>query len=344
MEKVSIVVPVYNAKKYIKKTVRSLLKQTYGNISIILVDDGSTDGSGDICDAFAKKDPRVRVLHKKNGGSFAARRDGVALCGDDELVTHCDADDVMDKNAIKNLVQGMGDSDICVGNIGSVWRRIRLRSKSKRKAATVSHDEFMDKYYCSWFGVSDVPVTFVAKLYRASLMKQAFDQVKHNVMFMGEDLSLTIYAFPLAKSVSFIEDTVYYYRPCGGTRKYVPKLYDAWNSLYTFRTALIRERGLPDWYKTLLDIELCHMVFSCFTNYLKKKDWDETGLRKEIDRLCDREEVKAAANNPKIEITKFPRVQLIKAGDKDGIFDYVMREAKKAPLKRLIKKIAVKFA
>ena len=78
MELVSIVVPVYNIEKYIENCVESLQKQTYENIEILLVDDGATDESGSICDRFAQKDGRIRVLHKKNGGLSDARKIGRA--------------------------------------------------------------------------------------------------------------------------------------------------------------------------------------------------------------------------------------------------------------------------
>ena len=70
---ISVIVPVYNIKEYLRRCVESILHQTYKNIEVLLVDDGSTDGSGDLCDELAKEDSRVRVFHKENGGSSAAR-------------------------------------------------------------------------------------------------------------------------------------------------------------------------------------------------------------------------------------------------------------------------------
>ena len=70
---ISIVVPVYNVEKYLKKCIQSIINQTYKNLEIILVDDGSTDNSGKICDEFAQKDNRIKVIHKTNGGLSDAR-------------------------------------------------------------------------------------------------------------------------------------------------------------------------------------------------------------------------------------------------------------------------------
>ena len=71
MEKVSVILPIYNVEKYLKNSIRSVQNQTYENLEIILVDDGSTDNSGKICDEIAKSDERVKVIHKQNGGLAA---------------------------------------------------------------------------------------------------------------------------------------------------------------------------------------------------------------------------------------------------------------------------------
>ena len=76
-ELISIVVPVYNIERYIEQCVLSICGQTYKNIEIILIDDGSTDGSGNICDNLAERDQRIKVIHKEHGGNATARRDGV---------------------------------------------------------------------------------------------------------------------------------------------------------------------------------------------------------------------------------------------------------------------------
>lgn len=94
---ISVIVPVYNVEKYIRRCVDSILSQTYKNLEILLVDDGSNDLSGEICDEYAGTDKRVRAFHKKNGGLASARNFGLEnVMG--EYVSFVDSDDWIEKN------------------------------------------------------------------------------------------------------------------------------------------------------------------------------------------------------------------------------------------------------
>ena len=98
-ELLSIIVPVYNSEKYVSVCIESILKQTYQNIEVILVDDGSTDESGKVCDEFEQADHRVRVFHKKNGGVSSARNLGIEKCRG-RYVTFIDSDDFVSEDFI----------------------------------------------------------------------------------------------------------------------------------------------------------------------------------------------------------------------------------------------------
>ena len=93
--KISVIVPVYNVEKYLEKSVETVLKQTYQNLEIILVDDGSEDSSGKMCDEIAKKDKRVKVIHKENGGLSSARNAGIDVATGD-YIGLIDSDDLID--------------------------------------------------------------------------------------------------------------------------------------------------------------------------------------------------------------------------------------------------------
>ncbi|MBR2708884.1 glycosyltransferase family 2 protein [Candidatus Saccharibacteria bacterium] len=112
---VSIIVPVYNVGEYVLKCLESLTNQSYERIEIIAVDDGSTDGSGETCDEFAKKDKRIKVFHKKNGGLSSARNFGIKKAKGDYICL-VDSDDYVKKDFVKKLVNAAKkcDADIVV--------------------------------------------------------------------------------------------------------------------------------------------------------------------------------------------------------------------------------------
>ena len=99
---ISIIVPVYNIEQYIEQCVLSIRNQTYKNIEIILIDDGSTDGSGNICDKLAEGDQRIKVIHKKNGGLATARKDGVNSAKG-KYIGFVDGDDWIEPNMYESL-------------------------------------------------------------------------------------------------------------------------------------------------------------------------------------------------------------------------------------------------
>lgn len=112
-ELISVIVPIYNVEKYLERSVGALLGQTYQNMELILVDDGSTDGSAAMCDAFAKQDARVKVIHKKNGGSSSARNMGLDIASGD-YIGFCDSDDYPEPDMYENLLRIMHANDNAV--------------------------------------------------------------------------------------------------------------------------------------------------------------------------------------------------------------------------------------
>ena len=116
--KVSIIIPVYNVEKYLEKCIKSVLNQTYQNLEIILVDDGSKDKSAIICDEYMVKDNRITVIHKQNGGLSSARNAGIEVATG-EAVFFLDSDDYISKECIEKLVKLMkkNSADISINQI-----------------------------------------------------------------------------------------------------------------------------------------------------------------------------------------------------------------------------------
>lgn len=129
---ISIIVPVYNVEAYLSKCVNSIREQTYINLEIILVDDGSTDSSGIICDDFEKKDSRIRVIHKSNGGLSDARN--VALeCMKGQYVTFVDSDDWISKDYVSHLYKLIVyyGSQIAIGEYIDVYENVLKRTQAE---------------------------------------------------------------------------------------------------------------------------------------------------------------------------------------------------------------------
>lgn len=112
MPKISIIVPVYNAEKYLRECVESVLHQTLSDLELILVDDGSTDSSPAFCDAFAAQDVRVKVIHKPNGRAASARNAGLRIASGD-YVAFVDADDWISPDMYEKMLQTNADVTLC---------------------------------------------------------------------------------------------------------------------------------------------------------------------------------------------------------------------------------------
>ncbi len=141
---VSIIVPVYNTGEYLIPCVESLLAQTHQNLEIILVDDGSTDGSGTVCDDFARRDGRVKVIHQKNSGVSAARNAGLdAMQG--AYLLFVDGDDTIAPNTIELALRGFrdGSADLVVFGVTKIWKQEDRTAALPMEIGTFSRQEML---------------------------------------------------------------------------------------------------------------------------------------------------------------------------------------------------------
>ena len=209
-EKVSIVVPVYNAEKYLKECIDSLIKQDYDNIEIILVDDGSTDNSPQICDEYRKKDERVKVIHKKNAGVSAARNDGIKK-STGEWVTFVDADDWVEKDYVRyHLKNGVSNnSEICLStfpNKVNKDNKVNNWNRSEDSIKTISGVEAakMMMYY-------KIVISSWNKMFKMSFIKNNNILFKENLSY-GEGFDFVINSMLKANKVTIGRGKVYNYR------------------------------------------------------------------------------------------------------------------------------------
>ncbi|WP_022752762.1 glycosyltransferase family 2 protein [Butyrivibrio fibrisolvens] len=206
--KLSIIVPVYNIDKYIGKCIDSIRSSTYTNLEVILVDDGSTDNSGNICDYYKQRDDRIIVVHKTNGGLVSARKAGVSIATG-EYVAFVDGDDFVDSdlysNAIEKLIETKADM-ICFG-----YTRWDNEGKKREVARnSLSDGIYNSSSYSVYYDEKKQTLSFIhsacTKVFRTSFLKSAVIEV-NDVVTKGEDLNITLSYLKLASSFC-IDNTI----------------------------------------------------------------------------------------------------------------------------------------
>ena len=217
-ELISVIVPVYNTEQYLVECIESILKQTYSNIEVILVDDGSTDSSGNICDEFAEKDSRVRVFHKKNEGVAVARNFGIQQ-SNGQYVVIVDSDDVAVDRMIEVLYTQIKekDADIAVGNYyiydesdGNFYYYI---TDDDYCVEVLSSQELIDRQAGAWKWNSTAFMLTTFKLYK----KVLFNDVSFTHGRRFDDEASTHRLFLRSKKTVFINDNIYLYRRRSGS-------------------------------------------------------------------------------------------------------------------------------
>ena len=205
MEKlISVIVPVYNVEKYIKKCIDSILSQTYKNIEIILVDDGSPDNCGHICDEYQKKDCRINVVHKNNGGLSDARNVGLSIAKG-EVIAFVDSDDYLENTTYEKMMALMktGDCDIVECAVTSVFTD-QINPPSKKNSEIISSTEALTRYLRT--DGKSIPRTAVwSKIFKREIL----DELWFPVGKIHEDYVLVVQAFLRAKKYGIIHEGLY---------------------------------------------------------------------------------------------------------------------------------------
>lgn len=203
---ITVIVPVFNVEKYLEKCVNSIINQEYDRLQIILVDDGSTDNSGMLCDEFSKKDNRIEVIHKNNGGLSSARNCGLDHA-DGDYIAFVDSDDYLDKDMYLNLLNA------CVSyncEIAVCGRYLEYEgSRNARTMFSLPTFRIMDSteaIKCLLLGeVMDSAAW--DKLYHANL----FDSIRYPNGVIHEDLSITTRLLFECKKIVHIGISQYHY-------------------------------------------------------------------------------------------------------------------------------------
>lgn len=202
-ELISVIVPVYNVEKYLDKCIESITKQTYSKLEIILVDDGSTDQSGKICDIWQQKDHRIEVIHKINGGLSDARNVGIKNSKGEYLV-FVDSDDYLELDMIENLYQNALENDAQIVAGGFIYETSSEQMPYYAKKNYIANSEEALKRL---FTNNDISSNICDKLYK----KELFDKIEFPVGKIHEDMATLYKLLDKACTISHIDKAGYHY-------------------------------------------------------------------------------------------------------------------------------------
>ena len=207
---VSVIIPVYNVEEYLVQCVDSVRNQTYKNIEIFLVDDGSTDQSGEICDFYSSIDDRIHVIHKKNGGLSSARNAGIELANG-EYFAFIDSDDYADLEMIEVLCDRVikAQAEIAFGGYETIDE-----TGSQLKCRSINKNYTSFEALQALSGDTGIPLgTIWNKIYKRSL----FDNIRFPLGKYHEDVFIMHELIDLCSTVCGVDKTVYYYRQRNGS-------------------------------------------------------------------------------------------------------------------------------
>lgn len=280
---ISIIVPIYDVEKYIEKCINSIINQTYKNIEIILVDDGSPDKCPEICDTFAKKDKRIKVIHKKNGGLSDARNAGID-CAEGECFIFVDSDDWVESTMVEHLVSTYKKYGVKLATCGRYITDGQLTS-----AVTFNGSE---RVYTSKEALNEIlsgkaiDVAAWDKIYSREL----FEEIRFPVGENNEDIAVFYKIIDKAGKVAHCGTPEYYYRNRPGSitklkysieaRKIIEKNLDSIEAFIDEKYPSCKQSF--NRYKTVNIYALLNKYIKCLGTkrtdeyrYLMKEFWDD---------------------------------------------------------------------
>ena len=205
-KKISVIVPVYKVEKYLERCVDSIINQTYKNLEIILVDDGSPDNCGAMCDEFAKKDERIKVIHKENGGLSSARNAGLDIATGD-YIAFVDSDDRITSDAYENLVSALGERVDAIANF--MYER-EYEGGETTTPTVIPHrvdETFSAEEYVSELMMHVGDVSACTKLFPRCVI----GDLRFPIGVLNEDLIFMLEISDKIKEIVFVGKVGYYY-------------------------------------------------------------------------------------------------------------------------------------
>ena len=289
--KISIIVPVYNAAEFLDKCVDSILNQTYGNLELLLIDDGSTDCSGEICDKYAEKDNRVTVAHIENSGVSAARNEGLKRVKG-KYVGFVDSDDWVDADMFESLIKAAEDNnaDIVMGDATTVY------SNGKTKVDTITQLSENTVLTKSDFSPR-LLLEMAGSAWRCIYRYNANLKFPLGVKF-SEDRIFNLYAFGYANKVVYLKKSYYnrFINKKSAVHRFHADYFDAVKkSAEGIEKAIKVAWNDDEKYQTAYLGQFITLAYSAINNYYYKTSTLGSDERYQaVKRLCNDEKLRSA--------------------------------------------------
>lgn len=311
MGKVSIIVPVYNAEKYLANCIESLSNQTYTNIEIILVNDGATDNSLTICENYAKKDKRIIVKSIENSGVSTARNIGIDLATG-KYITFVDSDDWAEPEMLEYAVENIEyhESDITIWSYYKNYYNNEIKLSLLPGGDQVFEDDKTFLYLKTIYGRYSEDIvregvsvgTTWCKLYRTNFVKK--NKIKFNpLLTRAQDTIFSLHAFSLANKISFFDEHLYHYRisnssTTSGTR-YIADTHSPFNLLLNEYKIFIESNENAEKLQVAFDARTIQVLLWHLEHYYFHDKYPKgiKSMRKELKSLIQTEPYKTALLN-----------------------------------------------
>lgn len=252
MAKVSVIIPIYKVEKYLSRCLDSVVNQTLDDIEIVLVDDGSPDSCPEICDRYAKKDSRIKVIHKKNEGLGYARNSGM-LIATGEYIAFLDSDDYVSKDMYEKVYSELKrtDADCCVtGYVVKKDSGDEIHKENPLGTAVYESDDIITKVLAGMLGSkpdqardTDVGMSVWKCVYRKELLQDKGILFPSERELISEDIIFQIRVLPQVKRVCTLSEVMYYYCENSNsqslTKTYSKDKFDRYKKLYNVELEML---------------------------------------------------------------------------------------------------------
>lgn len=289
---VSIVVPVYNVQKYLSICVDSILQQTYKNIEVILVDDGSTDSSGQLSDQYAKEYDFVQVVHKNNAGLGFARNTGIENAVGD-YITFIDGDDFIAPDHIEKLMSivKIGDLDACYGGYCQQVGKKFIPMVNPLQGNKYENDEILCEFFPCMCGklnchtIDEVQMSVCMVLYNTSVIKNNNVRFHSERDFISEDLVFNLDFLEKARKIGVSDNCGYYYRCREGSLTQSYKSDRLMKQTYFTKYIIDRTKKLGIYSECEQRIYSTHLAWVRAIVQSEQKNYKQVGFKRSLERI-----------------------------------------------------------